>query len=122
MTNSDWYLLPLDDTYNTYNTVLFINPYSTELLLFKPWGLKGYFQFKILPNVSVSYFWFIWIPMLLFYEHHKYAIFLSAGRLYTSEFYVYRRQILTYKDGPRAKRVMHTYDYHSNCYGCLLLL
>ena len=26
-------------------------------------------------------------------------------RLYTSESDVYRRQILTYKDGPRAKRV-----------------
>ena len=32
-------------------------------------------------------------------------LILSArGRLYTSEHDVYRRQIMTYKDGPRAER------------------
>ena len=30
---------------------------------------------------------------------------ISADRIYTPESDVYRRRILTYKDGPRAKRV-----------------
>ena len=35
-----------------------------------------------------------------------YVLILSVrGRLYTSEYDVYRRQILTYKDGPRTERV-----------------
>ena len=34
------------------------------------------------------------------------VLFFQCGdRLYTSESAVYRRQILTYKDGPRAERV-----------------
>ena len=32
-------------------------------------------------------------------------IFILPDRLYTSESDVYRRQILTYKDAPRAERV-----------------
>ena len=38
--------------------------------------------------------------MLCVYEHQKYCI---SSSLYTSESAVYRRQILTYKDGPRAE-------------------
>ena len=52
-------------------------------------------QFKIIINVLVSSFRFIWIL----------RPFQCGDRLYTSESDVYRRQILTYKDGPRAKRV-----------------
>ena len=33
--------------------------------------------------------------------------FQGGGRLYTSESDVYRRQILTYKDDPRAERLVH---------------
>ena len=34
-----------------------------------------------------------------------YQPFQRVDRLYTSESDVYRRQILTYKDGPRTKRI-----------------
>ena len=45
--------------------------------------------------------------MLWVYGHLiRYILILSeGGRLYTSESDVYRRQILTYKYGPRAARV-----------------
>ena len=44
--------------------------------------------------------------MLLAYGLYKYfQFFQRVDRLYTSESDVYRRQILTDKDGPRAKRV-----------------
>ena len=36
----------------------------------------------------------------------------GGGRLYTSESDVYRRQILTYKDDPRAKRV-NVFNFHN---------
>ena len=46
--------------------------------------------------------------MLWVYGHYNYLNSLSAGDiLYTPESEVYRRQILTYKDGPRAERVMN---------------
>ena len=37
-----------------------------------------------------------------------FKLFQRGDRLYTSESDVYRRQILTYKDGPRAARVNKT--------------
>ena len=40
------------------------NPYSAEILVYKPWGLKG-FQFKVMINFSVSSSRFILIPKLL---------------------------------------------------------
>ena len=40
-----------------------INPCNAELFLHKSWWLKGFFQFKIIINVLVSSFCFIWIPM-----------------------------------------------------------
>ena len=44
--------------------------------------------------------------MLWGYGHNRYFNSFSAeDRLYTSESDVYRRQILTYKDGPRNERV-----------------
>ena len=39
------------------------NSYNAELFLYKPWCLKGYFQFEIIINVFVRSFRFIWIPM-----------------------------------------------------------
>ena len=46
------------------------------------------------------------MSMLWVYDHYKYFIFLSAGIVfYTSESNVYWRQIVTYKDDPRAERV-----------------
>ena len=38
-----------------------INP-DAEMFLYKPWRLKGYFQFKVIINVLVSRFRFIYIP------------------------------------------------------------
>ena len=43
--------------------------------------------------------------MLWAYNLYIFFLFIQCGdRLYTSESDVYRRQILTYKDGPRAER------------------
>ena len=39
----------------------------------------GFFQFEIIINVSVSSFWFIWIPMLWVYGHYKYVDSYSAA-------------------------------------------
>ena len=47
---------------------LHINPSSAELFLFKPWEPKVFFQFEIIINILISSFWFIWIPMLYFYD------------------------------------------------------
>ena len=43
--------------------------------------------------------------MLWVYDHYKYWFFQCGDRLYKSESDVYRRQILTYKDGPRTEKV-----------------
>ena len=40
---------------------------------------KALNQFEIIINVSVSSFWFIWIPMLWVYGHYKYLYSYSAG-------------------------------------------
>ena len=77
---------------------------------------KGFFQFEIIINVLVSSFRFIWIPMLWVYGHYKYFNSLYVFiRLYTSETDVYRRQILTYKDGPRTEGVKQFYEYWTRC-------
>ena len=44
------------------------DPYKVELFLFNPWRQDGYFQFEIIMSVSVSSFWFIWIPMSWVYS------------------------------------------------------
>ena len=31
-----------------------MNPYNAELFLYKPWRLKGYFQFEIIINVLIG--------------------------------------------------------------------
>ena len=43
--------------------------------------------------------------MLWVYDHAKYGNSFSTWAVYTSDYDVYRRQILTYKDGPRAQGV-----------------
>ena len=53
-------------------------------------------------NVLISSIWFIWIPMLWVHSHYKYFISFSAGIIFK---YVYRRQILKYKDGIHTERV-----------------
>ena len=40
---------------------------------------EGFFQFKIIINVLVSSFWFIWIPMVCIYDHYKYVDSYCAG-------------------------------------------
>ena len=48
--------------------------------------------------------------MLWVYDHNKYISYFSAGiRLYTSQSDIYIRQIMTWKDGPRAERVKYNY-------------
>ena len=70
---------------------------------------KSFFQFEIIINALVSSLRFIWIHMLWVYSH-SFFLFLRSPhwkywRLKTSESDVFRRQILTSKDGPRAERV-----------------
>ena len=65
--------------------IKYVNPYNAEQIVYELWRPEVFFQFEIIINV---------------FEY------LQCGdRLYTSESDVCRRQILTYKDGPRAGRV-----------------
>ena len=43
--------------------------YSAEIFLYKPWRLKGFFQFEIIINVLNSFSRSIWIPMSWIYGH-----------------------------------------------------
>ena len=45
------------------------NTYNAELFLFKPWRLKGFFQFQTIMNGSAGSFWFIWISKLWVYGY-----------------------------------------------------
>ena len=76
--------------------------------MYKPWRPKGYFQFEIITNVLVSFSAsFEYVMDRYIYGQYKFYILLAGGdRLQTSESDVFRRQILTYKDGPRADRVI----------------
>ena len=82
------------------------NPYSAEVLLNKPQRSKR--QFEITINVLVSFFRFIWMPMLRVYGHYKYFHSYSAG-------IVFRRQNLTSKVDPCAVRVGIN-NCADNCY------
>ena len=68
-----------------------VNPYNADLVLYKPWRPKGFYQFEIVKNALVNYFRFIWIPMLWVYVHYKYFHSYSAG-------IDFRRQNLTSQD------------------------
>ena len=46
-------------TRNTHRVVYSFNPYNADLIVFKPWIPKGFFQFEIIINVFVSSFRFI---------------------------------------------------------------
>ena len=65
----------------------------------------GFFQIKIIINVLVSSFWFIWIPMLWVYENYKYFYSYSAGIDFSRQNLTSKRQILTTKVDPRTVRV-----------------
>ena len=65
-------------------------------------GDQRVFSIRNHHNVLVRSDRFIWIHMSWVYGH--YILFISLF-LWTSESDVYRRQILTSKDGPRAERV-----------------
>ena len=81
---------------------------------------KGLFHFEIIINILGGFFRFIWIPTCCRYTAIINSLILSArgggeGRLYTSEYDVYRRQILTYKKVPRTVRVtfsFYTMNHH----------
>ena len=60
---------------------------TLKYFLHKPWRPKGCFQFKISINGLVSFFCFIWKPMLWVYGN-----------------YIYWRQILTLRVDPRTVR------------------
>ena len=62
--------------------------------------IKGFFQFEIIINVSVSSFRFIWIPMLWVHGHYDFVYFYSTA-------IHFRRLILTFKVIPRAEMVKH---------------
>ena len=62
-------------------------------------------QFEIISNILFTSFRFIWIPWYGSTTIINILLFQCGDWLYTSESGVYRRQILTYKDGPRAERV-----------------
>ena len=78
------------------------NPVSGWLLFIPCIQVAPEWQFEIIICVFVSFFQFTWIPMLLAYDHYKY---FNSFSLNTSESEVYRRQNLTYKDGPRTEKV-----------------
>ena len=60
---------------------------------------KGFFSFEIIINVSVSLFFFIWMPMSWVYGHYKFVILSARGPSSS-------------KDGPRAERVISPrFDY-----------
>ena len=88
-----------------------VNPHNAQILLNKPWKPKGFVQIEIIINFLANSFRFILIPMLWVYCHYKYLDTFSTGPFYTSASDVYRRQILSYKDGPRAERV-NCADHH----------
>ena len=69
---------------------------------------KGFFQFKINPNVLVSSFWFIWIPMLWVYDRLKYIYSYSVG-------IDFKRQNLTSTDVRfwRLSEYLHCKSYRS---------
>ena len=57
---------------------------------------------------------FEYLYVMGLYGRQKICSFFQCGdRLYTSESDVYRRQILTYEDGPRAERVKR-WDIYTN--------
>ena len=84
--------------------------YTAELLLSKLWRLKGFFNLK---SSQMSY-----SSLFDSFEYLCYGstavknilILLVRDRLYKFESGVYRRQILTFKDGTRAERVDVTID------------
>ena len=43
---------------------------------------KGLFQLEFIINILVSFFWFIWIPMLWIYGHYKYYNSFSVGTVF----------------------------------------
>ena len=53
---------------------------------------KGFLQFEIIIiDVLISFFHFIWIPMVWVYDHYKYFNSFSAGIVYHVYRDVYRR-------------------------------
>ena len=88
----------------SHNCIIYMsfNPFNAGISLYKTLKPTGFFIFEII-NGSFSSFCVIWISMV--YGLYKYFNILQHGdRFYTSESDVYKRQIMTSKDGPRASR------------------
>ena len=64
---------------------------------------KGFFQFEIITNVLVSSFRFF--EYICYGSMNIVIISVCVDRLQTSEFDVFRRQILTSKHGPTSESV-----------------
>ena len=81
---------------------------NADILLYKPWRPKGFFQFEIIINVLVYSVRFIWI--LLCYG--------STAIINSSFFQLWDRQILTFKDVWRFNQVFVTeaVDSRQDCY------
>ena len=77
----------------------YINPWNAKIYLYKSWKPKGCVQFKIIINVLVSSFRFIWIPMLRVYGHYVFFFFLSVQGS-TLDVRIWRLKSI-----PRAERV-----------------
>ena len=56
-----------------------------NIFSYKTWRPKDIIQFKIIMNVLVSSFWFIWIPMLWVYGHYNILILTVRGSTSESE-------------------------------------
>ena len=85
--------------------VSYFNPLSADILLYKPWRPKCFFQFYIILNVLVSSFWFIWISMLCVYKTatmRNMFTFNVRGSIFNVR--IWRLQ--TFKVDPHAARIL----------------
>ena len=86
---------------------MLVSLYNAEICLYKAWKRKGFFQIEIIRNVllalSVSFEYICYGSTAII----NILLFQCGDHFYrpTSESGVYRRLILTYKDGPCAERV-----------------
>ena len=108
-----WYMAPFSFNTTISTPLISHSPLTLttlKIFLYKPWRPKGFFQFEIIINVSVSSFRFIWIPMLWVYGHYKYFNSYTA-------WIDFGRQNLTSTDVRfwRIKSIPALYDVWSYC-------
>ena len=77
------------------------SPYNADIFSYEPWNPRIFSICNHHTCLSASFEYAHYINILLF---------RCGYSLYTSESDVCRRQILTYKDGPRAERVNEMFE------------